>query len=364
MRFILTLPATELESFERLLFSIEQAWWHYEDHVREKPENSSLKSLLLKEFTGLIFEKVPGLQPFRGSLEEIYDKFNKYKRTVPVRGAIVLTPDMSKCLLVRGYKKDAGWGFPRGKLSKDESDAECAVREVLEETGLDIGGMVEEQDTIAARLADQDTRLFIVTGVPESTHFAPHVRYEIGAFGWYLVDHLPASYDESKQAFVNEQGGRHRFFNVWPYIRPLRAWIKKRRQRESKVGSSSSSCRVIAVTVPSRNNSSNTAAAAAKATAAAAQGKAALSAAATQKAAAPAAVAAKAVAKAAPAAAAMAAPAAPAPATSAGAAPAATKAMLDAPTAAAGAPGNAWASFQFDRAPILQALQFAPAAAT
>lgn len=28
------------------------------------------------------------------------------------------------------------------------------------------------------------------------------------------------------QAFVNEQGGRHKFFNVWPYIKPLRAWIK------------------------------------------------------------------------------------------------------------------------------------------
>jgi hypothetical protein len=28
------------------------------------------------------------------------------------------------------------------------------------------------------------------------------------------------------QAFVNEQGGRHKFFNVWPYVRPLRAWIK------------------------------------------------------------------------------------------------------------------------------------------
>lgn len=76
-------------SFERLLFVVEQAWWHYEvqfgsprlieddrsadaavlppaangvfllqDHVREKPENANLKSLTLKEFTGLIFEKV------------------------------------------------------------------------------------------------------------------------------------------------------------------------------------------------------------------------------------------------------------------------------------------------------------------
>ena len=93
--------------------------------------------------------------------------------------------------------------------------------------------------------------------VPETTHFAPHVRYEIGAFGWYHIDHLPATYDESKQArpghegqaaavsgptthklqliavpmralqaFVNEQGGRHKFFNVWPYVKPLRTWIK------------------------------------------------------------------------------------------------------------------------------------------
>lgn len=49
---------------------------------------------------------------------------------LPRRGAILLTPDCTKCLLVRGYKKDAGWGFPRGKLSKDETDAQCAVREV------------------------------------------------------------------------------------------------------------------------------------------------------------------------------------------------------------------------------------------
>lgn len=39
----------------------------------------------------------------------------------------------------------------------------------------------------------------VLQNVPETTHFAPHVRCEIGAFGWYIVDHLPASYDESKQ---------------------------------------------------------------------------------------------------------------------------------------------------------------------
>ena len=212
-----------------------------QDHVREKPENKHLKSLTLKEFTGLIFQVCPGLEPFKKSLEQIYQNFNAYKRTVPVRGAILLDPSMQKCLMVKGWKKDAGWGFPRGKLSKDETDVACAIREVggeerparcwgpglypiatrlgqpcrpspappcaqvLEETGYDIAGSLVETDYIDAQLGDQDTRLFIVRGVDESTPFAPHVRYEIGAFGWHLVGHLPASWDESKHQFVTEE---------------------------------------------------------------------------------------------------------------------------------------------------------------
>jgi 8-oxo-dGTP pyrophosphatase MutT (NUDIX family) len=81
---------------------------------------------------------------------------------VPVRGAILLDPTMTKCLLVRGFKRDAGWGFPRGKMSLGESDAECAAREVLEETGYDIGGGVREDQFVDVQLGDQATRLFIV----------------------------------------------------------------------------------------------------------------------------------------------------------------------------------------------------------
>ena len=45
-------------------------------------------------------------------------------------GAILLEPSLEKVLLVRGFQAAASWGFPRGKVSKDETDAECAVREV------------------------------------------------------------------------------------------------------------------------------------------------------------------------------------------------------------------------------------------
>ena len=60
----------------------------------------------------------------------VCSQFTAFKQSVPVMGAILLEPSLEKVLLVRGFQAAASWGFPRGKVSKDETDAECAVREV------------------------------------------------------------------------------------------------------------------------------------------------------------------------------------------------------------------------------------------
>lgn len=31
---------------------------------------------------------------------------------------------------MKGWKSSAGWGFPKGKINKDEPEAPCAIREV------------------------------------------------------------------------------------------------------------------------------------------------------------------------------------------------------------------------------------------
>lgn len=143
----------------------------------------------------------------------------------------MLNPEMDKCLMVQGMGKNSGWGFPKGKvggatrtrpclsnpampravvvltpsvqrvsgalgtqpaklssehptfnthpaccrlphldpqMNKDEPDAECAVREVLEEVGLDIAGIVDETAFVETERTGQRTKLFIVRGVPES----------------------------------------------------------------------------------------------------------------------------------------------------------------------------------------------------
>lgn len=67
--------------------------------------------------------------------------FQCYKPfTEKVYGAICMTLD-SKLLLVRG-RKSMKWSFPKGHKKCGESYLECAIRETLEETGLNLAGKV------------------------------------------------------------------------------------------------------------------------------------------------------------------------------------------------------------------------------
>lgn len=57
--------------------------------------------------------------------------------------------------------------------------------------------------SLCKQLADRV--LFSLQGVDESTHFAPHVRCEIGAFAWHLIEHLPSTWEQGKQASRAQQ---------------------------------------------------------------------------------------------------------------------------------------------------------------
>ena len=122
-RFVLNCPAEELNSFERILFLVEQAHWYYEDFVREEEEHKHrLKSMSLKQFAGLMFNKCAPLRRYKDKVDDIYKAFTNYKLSVPVGGIIILNPDMSKVLMVKTWK-GSSWGFPKGKINKDEPES-------------------------------------------------------------------------------------------------------------------------------------------------------------------------------------------------------------------------------------------------
>ncbi|KAG0460451.1 hypothetical protein HPP92_020748 [Vanilla planifolia] len=218
-RFVLNVPKEDLESFERILFLLEQAHWFYEDNSVE--QNPSLKSLSFKEFTSLMFNSCAALRPYIDHIDDIYKDFTSYKFRVPVTGAMILDESYERCLLVKGWKAGASWSFPRGKKIKDEEDHTCAIREVLEETGFDVSKLLKLDDYIEVVIGQQRVRLLHYNRVKEDTVFAPQTKKEISEISWHRLDELQPAGDEATSRGANGL----KLYMVAPFLTALKAWI-------------------------------------------------------------------------------------------------------------------------------------------
>ncbi|KAA1088382.1 mRNA-decapping enzyme subunit 2 [Puccinia graminis f. sp. tritici] len=287
-RFILNLPIVELSHIERVCFQVEQAHWFYEDFVRP---NSllNLPSYHLKTFTGLFFEKCDFLTvdgaPLAGwDPKTAYEKFMRYKERVPVCGAIMFNEDATQVLLVRGFKSNSSWSFPRGKINENELPKDCAIREVLEETGFNIEPYLSlpsswsddsklsairkirptnptpngsnsqshkphqnctlhsegDDHFIEITIREQRLRMYLVTGIPNDTKFVTQTRQEIGRIAWFPLSDLPTfsasngtlgSKQLSKMinvscpSTVESQRAHAKFYMVVPFVNDMRTWL-------------------------------------------------------------------------------------------------------------------------------------------
>ncbi|KAF9571097.1 mRNA-decapping enzyme subunit 2 [Mortierella alpina] len=244
-RFIINVPDEELASVERICFQIEQAHWFYEDFVRE--QNPSLPSFNLKNFSAKFFQHCPLLHEWSNEHETAFANFMEYKIRVPVCGAIILNEAMDKCILVKGWTARSGWGFPKGKINKDEPDADCAVREVWEETGFDATDMIKDEDYVEQTIKDQRIRLYIIKGVSENTVFEPQTRKEISKIEWHYIAELPTSKPKpvEKGTHSGKESGTERgngaknpsrYYMVTPFVHKLKNWItvQKRNTKRSR----------------------------------------------------------------------------------------------------------------------------------
>ncbi|KJA29119.1 hypothetical protein HYPSUDRAFT_127964 [Hypholoma sublateritium FD-334 SS-4] len=207
-RFILNLPDEELTSLERLCFQVEQAHWFYEDFIRE--QNTKLPSLPLKKFSEMLFRACPLLNKWSDSHEQAFNNFMQYKTRVPVCGAIMLNAAMDKCVLVKGWKASSGWGFPKGKINQTEPEVNCAIREVLEETGYNLADQVDPENVLSIAIKEQKISLYIVPGVPEDFPFETKTRKEISKIQWFHLADLPT--------WKKNKSTPGRFYLISPFI--------------------------------------------------------------------------------------------------------------------------------------------------
>ena len=117
-------------------------------------------------------------------------------------GAVVFRDDgrERRYLLIRN-KRSAHWGFPKGHIEKGESNEQTAMREVREETGIDITLMPDfcrcSDYTIQGRI-EKNVRIFL--GKAQQTEFTRQEE-EIDECGWFAFDDAmnTLNYDNDKR---------------------------------------------------------------------------------------------------------------------------------------------------------------------
>jgi len=179
-----------------------------------------------------MFQHCPLLSPYANQVDEIIAKFLDYKTRVPGYGAIILNPSLEKCLLVKGCGFRPCWGFPKGKINQNESEKDCAIREVYEETGFNLHGLIKEDDYIEQKLRDQVIKLYIVPFIPEDKEFHPRTKNEIGGIQWHEISDIPISYSELKDR------GKYaiNYYSAIPFLPKLKRWIERKKHIMKKQG--------------------------------------------------------------------------------------------------------------------------------
>jgi mRNA-decapping enzyme subunit 2 len=240
-KFISNLPECELNDPKRLFFHIEQAWWFYDDNY-----NDTYKHLprygALRGFAQVLFGHCDLLQPMIPRFEEMLQGFKNYRAKIPTCGCIMLNPQLTKIVLVCSWK-GTSWSFPKGKINQGEDALDCAVREVVEETGYDCSQFCREEDVLDIIDQGKLMRLFIAPGVPEDTYFEPQTQKEVSKVQFHPVDNLPKKH-----------------YGVLPFISRLKQWISKNQQRRTKGKSKNGTCTGSKQDVGTVNNHTNPAA--------------------------------------------------------------------------------------------------------
>ena len=97
----------------------------------------------------------------------LYKRWRDYKSSIPTCGAVIFDRRLTRILLVQSGSSE-NWGFPKGKREQGERSEACAAREVMEETGLDIRGLINSYKYFHFEESNHFCTLYIVSGSRKS----------------------------------------------------------------------------------------------------------------------------------------------------------------------------------------------------
>ena len=186
--------STNILDFKNNLYEnmklLEKSHWYYLDILVNKYnlEKINFYTFILKIF------KLKNMLNNINLINNYITTYNKYKKKIPTAGGIILYNN--NILLVK-IKNSNKYGLPKGKKEKNESIYDTAIREVNEETGLNICSYIHDKFIYVNIL---NTKFYIINLKEKINIFNNFDKNEIEDIQWFDIDYIKSN----KQLFTKQ----------------------------------------------------------------------------------------------------------------------------------------------------------------
>lgn len=186
-QYIYPMHPHELCNTVQVCCYLQHMYWDYIDNYTNKytffPKWSE------EDFICFILRYTTHLQPYFKYEPTIeYKQWSQYVSKIPVYGAVILDASKKNCLLLRvNIGKRMHYDFPKGKINIGESPIECAIRETMEETGINIENLIHEHQYIEDTIGGKLVRLYVVSGISKKTKCKPAFKGECEGYEWVNI---------------------------------------------------------------------------------------------------------------------------------------------------------------------------------
>lgn len=171
--------------FNETMHEVEKAHWDYLDRVSKKYRAPRLGFYAFMEeffrFHGKL-DEIPNIKAY-------FKQYDKHKKSLPTAGVLIIHENSMLLVKVVG---SSVYSLPKGKTNAGETLEETAVREVREETGIDLKGVV---DSSTEHVNVHKTKLYIVETDEKIRRFSGYNSNEIVDIKWFEFGHIDSKPD-------------------------------------------------------------------------------------------------------------------------------------------------------------------------
>ena len=209
-----------------LCFAVEKAYWHHLKNTRDFLEPDTMLDFLEK-----MLYHIPHLGYKSEDAPLLYKRWRDYKSSIPTCGAVIFDRRLTRILLVQSGSSE-NWGFPKGKREQGERSEACAAREVMEETGLDIRGLINSYKYFHFEESNHFCTLYIVSGVDENVALRADCFEEISDIKWVGIETLPFYHGDDHYRHMRYGIESRKFRNIFPIVRKIVDWVRNEKEFE------------------------------------------------------------------------------------------------------------------------------------